>query len=446
MLIHINSVAQIKEPERPKFPNEQTNVNQASNYGDVKIGMHGDEVLRQANDVRRIHGISEPPTQEEILNGVYQKRQDAIRLEKQKILDEILNEGKVNYPTLKEKKIHPRLRLADSNSNTYKSYNKFYIASFNLLNKMLNDVEPLDIKQAVFYSEKARDTTLNWKKFESDIKYWKEIVLQLIQQEKLDPQNSLAINFCIQKLFSDTIKIIDPLTNKRKTISPFTYDFEDFYGEKDIRNYMVSKLLRTHSGQCHSMPLLYLILTQELGAEAFISHSPSHSFIMFRDGYGRYSNFETTSGYICSRDMYLETNLIKSEALKNGIFLRPTTLKESIAHCMVDLGSYFQKQFGNDDFVLQCGLVAKKHAPNNASAQILLENIGTAYMLDEAKRCGWPNENERHKYKRLNELQTIMADLQTNTDMMGYEEMPKDAYEHWLKQVEVEKLKRQKRN
>lgn len=440
---NFTAVGQIKEPERPKFANEPTTITQTNNNSTAKLGMHSDDVINQVNrNTRRMMGIPEPITQEDIQKGLYQKQLDNARLEKQRMLDEILKEGKTYYPTLKEKEIPTRFRLVDTSNIEYKKNQKFYQATFRLLGEMLEGRQPLDLKRAVFFTEKASDPLLDWKKFEADISYWKAIVLQLVKQENLDPNNSLSINFCIQKLYSDTINITDPTTNKKKTFQPLTYDFEDIYGDENIHQNMVTKLLRTHKGQCHSMPLLYLILAKELGAEAYIAYSPNHSFIMFPDSYGKLSCYETTSGYNASRDMYLESSFIKSEALKNKIFLNPTTLKETIASCLNTLSFYYQQQFGNDDFVLQCTQLARKHFPNSVLSQVLAENIGTAYLLAEAKRCGWPDVNQKHKYPRLSELHGIMVDLQTQTDLMGYEEMPKEAYERWLRSVEAEKQKR----
>lgn len=49
------------------------------------------------------------------------------------------------------------------------------------------------------------------------------------------------------------------------------YDFEDYMGAKDWSKMFVSKLLKTGSGQCHSMPLLYLMLAEEMNTEAYLA-------------------------------------------------------------------------------------------------------------------------------------------------------------------------------
>lgn len=60
------------------------------------------------------------------------------------------------------------------------------------------------------------------------------------------------------------------------------YDFEDFYARGDLSKYMVSKLLAQNTGQCHSLPLLYLILAEELGVKAHLCFSPNHSILNYQ--------------------------------------------------------------------------------------------------------------------------------------------------------------------
>jgi|GEM_PF-6378361 len=61
------------------------------------------------------------------------------------------------------------------------------------------------------------------------------------------------------------------------------YDFVDFWGREDTRKVFVTKLLATNSGQCQSLPQLYLILAEELGTTAYLAFSPEHSYIKFQD-------------------------------------------------------------------------------------------------------------------------------------------------------------------
>ena len=88
---------------------------------------------------------------------------------------------------------------------------------------------------------------------------------------------------------------------------PFDYEFEDCDGEVDFTNTFVTKLMRTHSGQCRSLPLLYKLLANEIGAEAYIAYAPCHTFVRHRDETGEgWINVELTSRNL-PRDEFIIT-------------------------------------------------------------------------------------------------------------------------------------------
>lgn len=61
---------------------------------------------------------------------------------------------------------------------------------------------------------------------------------------------------------------------------PYTYDFENFAKNEDsIENQFVSRVLKTHKGQCHSLPWMYKILAEEIGANVSIARAPGYCYI-----------------------------------------------------------------------------------------------------------------------------------------------------------------------
>jgi hypothetical protein len=82
-------------------------------------------------------------------------------------------------------------------------------------------------------------------------------------------------------------------------------------GHKDLTKTFVTKLLVQNSGQCHSMPLLYLMMAQELGTEAYLSYSPSHSYVMFKDNKSRWNNLELTNGKLITEAAILGSGFIR---------------------------------------------------------------------------------------------------------------------------------------
>lgn len=41
--------------------------------------------------------------------------------------------------------------------------------------------------------------------------------------------------------------------------------------------------MRTHTGQCRSLPMYFKVLAESLGAEAYIAYAPAHVFIRYRN-------------------------------------------------------------------------------------------------------------------------------------------------------------------
>ena len=123
------------------------------------------------------------------------------------------------------------------------------------------------------------------------------------------------------RAMSDTMKIKLPNMETSVMSSPVKYDFEDFKGEKDWTKMFVSKLLSTKSGQCHSLPLLYLILCEATDTEASLAFSPSHTYAKFKDQQGNWYNVELTRGRITSDAVIMASGYITAEALKNKLYM-----------------------------------------------------------------------------------------------------------------------------
>ena len=115
---------------------------------------------------------------------------------------------------------------------------------------------------------------------------------------------------------TDTIKIKDKKTGKTLTHYPVKYNYEDYESKISYDSHFVTTLMRTNTGQCHSMPLYYLILAEEIGTEAYWSFSPRHSFVKIQDRKGNWHNLELTCKSILSDTHYINNSYIKAEALQ----------------------------------------------------------------------------------------------------------------------------------
>lgn len=113
---------------------------------------------------------------------------------------------------------------------------------------------------------------------------------------------------------------------------PFAYDHADPYG-RDLRNKLLSTYLDTRRGNCVSMPILQLIVAEQLGLNVSLSTAPNHVFLRYTNpANGRSIAIESTSGGHPAREAeYFEKMGVTDAQVKSGIYLGALTKRESIA-------------------------------------------------------------------------------------------------------------------
>jgi hypothetical protein len=259
-------------------------------------------------------------------------------------------------------------------------------------------------------------------------------------KEQKMPNTDLAKNLAIYQFMADTFQIKIPhRENKIFTYYPFQYDFEDYKGQADYRKLFVSKALQTNSGQCHSLPLLYLLIAEEFKAKAWLSYSPNHSFVKFMVS-GKMQNYETTNGHFVSDALLMQSGFIRAEALANKVYLDTLSQKELIAHCLMDLALGYEHKYGYNEFSLKCANLALQYHPQNITALMTKTNYyGTllSYIAQQSKEKRLPKAN----LEVIPEAYTIyqsMVQAQKDLDEIGFAEMPDEAYQSWLKSITQE--------
>ena len=307
---------------------------------------------------------------------------------------------------------------------------------------MLEGREKPCLKRAVFLTENAFfDNTMSYEQFDATIQQLKNLCLLKLEEDGLSLQDDMAKKMMIFQVMTDEINVKEPGTEKMITHYPMKYDFDDYQAEHDKRKYMISKLLAENSGQCHSLPLLFLILAEELDTEAYISYSPQHSFVKFKDDKGKWYDAELTQGAIVTDDFYMGSGFIKADAIRNGLFLEPRNIRQSIAHTLNDLSSYYVYRVGMDDFVRQNADTVLHYVPNDLNAYMILSNFHTDRAMYVLRACEVPSLESLPKYPQAQALYNKMIESYAVLDSLGYEEMPSDVYQDWLNRVNVEKEK-----
>jgi len=294
-----------------------------------------------------------------------------------------------------------------------------YRNAYEEILSMLAGKREMNFEKAVFVSENAYfNGNLSYSEFQTDLD---KIEVQL--NKFISDKNISSYKTCGQ------YAIFNYMTNSNNynEFSSYKYNFEDFMGDSDWSNMFVTTLLHTKKGNCHSLPLLFKILSERLNSESFLALAPNHIYIKHLSEEGSWVNVELTNPSFPSDGWIMSSMAISSEAVRNGVYMKPLSAKESIAMCMLDLANNYIEQNGYDVFVEMCAENVLKHFPNNMYAIILKSN----YLGELHKQ----ENNYSIKIKYENKLLA----LYTKADSLGFQSMPKEQYEAWVKEFEKEK-------
>lgn len=321
-----------------------------------------------------------------------------------------------------------------------------FYSAFEEINNMLNGQDTLNLGKAVFLVENAwHNNKYDYNDFNTGIKAAVDFCNQKIEEEKLDKNDNLVKNMMLFRFIADTLKIKDKQTQKPLTHYPIKYNYEDYQSKISYDSHFVTTLMQTSTGQCHSMPLYYLVLAEEIGAEAYWSFSPRHSFVKIQDERGVWYNLELTCKAILSDTHYMNNSYIKAEALQNRIYLEPLDKTNVVAEMLLELARGYYEKYGYDDFYLKCIDTAEQHLKNDMNAKLLKSAYQTQLTLTLAHLLNAPKpdilkELSPEAYKHYE----LMLAQYEEIDDMGYEELPVAIYQLWLDHINKEKEKSEK--
>lgn len=413
--INVPQPAQFPNYQNQNWTNPQNNIPKVPNAMDMFLGNQTDEQKRIQQQNQRI------------INEV---QQNEIRRQQQmqEIYAEInRNNSKISYKL-------------PSFSNVKET--EFYYNAFDKLQKA--DTSNFSVKDINFMIENAfYENKRNKEEFDQIIKQSGDFILSKMRELGYDLNSNSAKNYMLFQFFADTLEL---KFKKELKHLPFKYDFDDYNGSKDWTKMFVTKLIETGTGQCHSMPLLYLILAEEIKAEAFLSVSPNHTYIRFPDDKGKWFNIELTNGMFSTASYILQSGYIKSEALQNKIYMQNLSKKELLAHFYMDLASGYLHKFGYDEFTNNVIEKALELYPNSIFGNIHKANIETArfeYVVNQLginPRDNQDLQNIRFYPKAVTMLNSVNSQYNF-IDNLGYEHMPEEAYQNWLQSMKEEKQK-----
>ena len=320
-----------------------------------------------------------------------------------------------------------------------------YHQAYEELRTMLDGETPLDLKRAIFVVENAYfNSGGKFEDFDRRIKELARLTSLYIDKEGWDRSNPVTPLLAVHKLFADTLQIEQTGMEEAIVHYPIEYDFNDFWGREELSNAFVSKVLATGSGQCYSMPQLYLLLTEELGGKAWLSFSPNHSFIKFKDENDRWFNLELTNGNLVSESWLMASGYVNAETIQNGIYMDTLSVKETIASKMVDLALGFGYKYGYGEFVIQAVDKALEHHPENIGGILTKANYYTNLVKHIAEQKGNPTNDEYLADPYARSILVMRERMYNLIDNTGYKHMPADAYTDWLSSLDEYKAEQEK--
>lgn len=308
---------------------------------------------------------------------------------------------------------------------------------------LLLNIENYSVKDVNFDIENAYfENQLNKEEFNKTIQQTAEFILAKMKEKNFDLNSNSAKNYMLFEFFSQPMEV----KGFKQKHFPIKYDFEDYWGRQNWSKMFVTKLLKTNTGQCHSMPLLYLTLAEAIGAEAYLSLSPNHSYIKFQDEKGKWYNLELTNGMLTVPSFILNNGYITAEAIQNKIYMQNLTKQQMLSQFYTDLASGYIHKFGYDEFVEKVINKALELYPTSINANMVKANYNTEHLKHVVAILGIDAKTQEGREKILNypkavEVLDKMQKQYKVIDDLGFEYMPAEAYEKWLGSLKNEKSK-----
>jgi hypothetical protein len=351
--------------------------------------------------------------------------------------------GKPSYDNQVYKEIMSEIKEEEIQKAGPIKWTQAYQRNFQQFLKLNPD--SFSITRAVYLTESAwYDKPFSYQEFEESIKQGADLVKQILKREYLSESNNIAVNYAIQKLYTQSNIYYDTLSRRSFTVEKLRYDFNDFMGDKDWSKMFVTKLLQTGTGQCNSLPKFYLCIAQELHAKTYLSLSPNHSFIQYFDDKGHRYNFETTNGNLVTPNWLMQSTYVNATALKNQTYLDTLSNRKLYAQFLGDmLLGYSTKVNYYDDLANTITAKILSIDSTNLIALMTLANVHGANFRKLWKAENYPQEKEFNKYPQLNAEYQIVKSYEQKIEQLGFQEMPADDYQKWLKSVELAKQREQ---
>lgn len=265
----------------------------------------------------------------------------------------------------------------------------YYQCAYEEIVNMLEGIQLLSIKQAVYVSERAYlQGKLDYEDFNGEILRITSFLQEFIQINNLD-------RFHTGKQMAICEYFFKPWSGNNYT--PYTYDFGEDYLDEDWHYMLVSRVLDTHKGRCRALPWTMMIIAEELDAEMYLAYAPKHVYMMYPNLDNHYPeewvNVEVTTHQFVPAFWIREYFEVPDSAIHVGTYMQPLTKKQIVARQLSDLAfSYWQKNGIYDELTYQCADVSLRYYPMNPNAILIKMNSAKALLLKHLEKTSYQRD------------------------------------------------------
>ena len=260
---------------------------------------------------------------------------------------------------------------------------EYYEEAYMEMADMLDGKAPISIRRAVFMAE--------WAYLAGNLDYENDFC-EPIQKDVAYMKRWMAANNLSQYKAAKQIALCNfffyPWSGNGQT--PFRYDFDE---KESWDHQLVSRVLKTHKGQCHSLPWTFMLYAEEFDANVYLARAPRHCYIMYKDEDNQFPeewvNVELTSQQYIPTWANKEQYEIKDSAVIVGTYMTPLNKKETIARQLSELAlCYYTKYKICDAFTLKCTTKALEYYKMNPNAIIIKARSLEAQLMNHLRYNG----------------------------------------------------------
>lgn len=281
----------------------------------------------------------------------------------------------------------------------YKNDFPNYLKTKQHFKEMLSGKRKLSLKDAYYEMEAAYGSLhLTYKEYSDIIEKSAQFIKDWLLQNGYDLKNQEALHMGIQKFMGDKLSLKENtdnggILNIPPSHQPFYYDFIDYRAIEDKRNYFLTKTLATGTGQCNTLPAVYLVLAEALGAEAYLCYAPQHSFIKFKNNKGVFQNYEPTIDWHMTDQDYAKELPIMATAIQKGLYLDPLNKKEIVASLLVDLALNFRREhwISDGEFIEDCVNTATQYFKDKDGGNAEVHYLRSIVLASKFNRVAMKN-------------------------------------------------------